>query len=315
MAREDTVRRRLSLEDALPGCRSVVVVTLNYADDADAPPVRPIGEPEPPAGDPLAPVVARYARGRDYHSVFEEKLGSLADALHEVDPDAGIRTYVDYGPVMEREHAQRAGLGWIGKNTCLIDPELGSWLLIGTLLTTLALEPDAPFTADRCGSCSRCIEACPTDAIRGPRELDARRCISYLTIELEGAIPEELRPKIGNRVFGCDICQEVCPWNREAPRHEHPELEPGRPVAFDSMVAWAEELLGMDEEAFAERYGDTALERPGREAMLRNLCVGLGNSRQPEAAAPVLRRCAEDGSKLVREHAEWALSELRDAAH
>ncbi len=299
MAREDTVRRRLSLEDALPGCRSVVVVSMNYAGEAPTAP-----------GDPLAPVVARYARGRDYHGVFEEKLEALAAAVRELEPDADVKPYVDYGPVLERGHAQRAGLGWIGKNTCLIDPELGSWLLLGELLTTLELPPDDPFTADRCGSCTRCIEACPTDAIRGPRQLDARRCISYLTIELEGAIPEELRPKIGNRVFGCDICQEVCPWNRDAPAHDHPELEPGRPVAFGSMVDWAEELLELDEAGFRERYGDTALERPGRDAMLRNLCVGLGNSGRPEAAAPVLERCARDGSGLVREHARWALDEL-----
>ena len=332
MAREDTVRRRLSLDDALPGCRSVVVVTLNYADDAEAPPIRAIGDPEAgagtdsaphtaedraaidlpraTAGDPLSPVVARYARGRDYHALFEEKLEALGEAVRDIEPDADVKPYVDYGPVMEREHAQRAGLGWIGKNTCLIDPELGSWLLIGSLLTTLELEPDQPFTADRCGSCTRCIEACPTDAIRGPRQLDARRCISYLTIELQDPIPEELRSKIGNRIFGCDICQEVCPWNRDAPRHEHHDLEPGRPMAFDSMVDWAEELLELDDEGFDERYGDTALERPGRHALLRNLCVGLGNSGRPEAAVPVLERCAEDGSALVREHAEWALEEL-----
>ncbi len=304
MAREDTVRRRLSLEDALPGCRSLVVVAMNYAGEA---PTAPGGGG---ADDPLAPVVARYARGRDYHSTFEEKLGALAEEVRAIDPDAGVRPYVDYGPVLERGHAQRAGLGWIGKNTVLIDPELGSWLLLGELLTTLELPPDEPFTADRCGSCTRCIEACPTDAIRGARKLDARRCISYLTIELEGPIPEALRPKVGNRVFGCDICQEVCPWNRDAPAGDEPDLQPGRPVAFDSMVDWAEELLALDGEGFEDRYGDTALERPGREAMLRNLCVGMGNSGRPEEAAPVLRRCAREGSELVAEHARWALREL-----
>lgn len=306
MAREDTVRRRLSPEEALSGCRSLIVVALNYADRA---PTDPGGE-DAAADDPLAPVVARYARGRDYHAVFEEKLEALAETVAELGPDAGVKPYVDYGPVLEREHAQRAGLGWIGKNTVLIDPQAGSWLLLGELLTTLELPPDEPFTADRCGSCTRCIEACPTDAIRGPRRLDARRCISYLTIELEGSIPEELRPKIGNRVFGCDICQEVCPWNRDAPEHDHADLEPGRPVAFDSMVGWAEELLELDEAGFRERYGDTALERPGREAMLRNLCVGLGNSGRPEAAVPVLERCAAEGTPLVREHARWGLREL-----
>ena len=303
MAREDTVRRRLSLEDALTGCRSLIVVALNYADDAPA-------GPPPGADDPLAPVVARYARGRDYHATFEDKLEALAETVREIDPDAGVKPYVDYGPVLEREHARRAGIGWLGKNTVLIDPELGSWLLLGELLTTLELPADEPFTADRCGSCTRCLEACPTDAIRGPRKLDARRCISYLTIELEGPIPEELRPMVGNRVFGCDICQEVCPWNRDAPAGDEPDLEPGRPVAFDSMVDWAEELLALDEEGFRANYGDTALERPGREAMLRNLCVGLGNSGRPEEAAPVLERCRAEESELVAEHARWALREL-----
>ena len=364
MAREDTVRRRLSPEEALSGCRSVVMVSMSYAGGEDDPAARGGGDPAwwlrdaegygapegaptapgPGAGDgpgrgnaagdrdrgdrrgpseeavpgpgaprppdPLAPVVARYARGRDYHGVFEERLEALSEAIRELDPDAEVLPYVDYGPVMERDHAQRAGLGWVGKNTCLIDPELGSWLLLGAVLTTLELPPDEPFTADRCGSCTRCIEACPTDAIRGPRELDARRCISYLTIELQGAIPEELRPKIGNRVFGCDICQEVCPWNRDAPARDHPDFRPGKPVEHGTMIEWARELLALDEEGFEARYGDTALERPGREALLRNLCVGLGNSGRREAA-PVLERCAEEGSALVREHAEWALRQLR----
>lgn len=337
MAREDTVRRRLSLEEALPDCRSVIVVSMTYAGEApaapggradgrappgsgpaagngEAPGAAPGGggAPPSPAGDPLSPVVARYARGRDYHGVFEEKLEALAGTVRELAPDVGVKPYVDYGPVLERAHAQRAGLGWIGKNTVLIDPDLGSYLLLGELLTTLDLPADEAFTADRCGSCTRCLEACPSDAIRGPRQLDSRRCISYLTIELQGPIPERLRPAIGNRVFGCDICQEVCPWNRGAPAHEHPEFEPGRPVGFGSMVEWTRELLALDEKGFEARYGDTALERPGREAMLRNLCVGLGNSGRPDAAVPVLERCVEEGSDLVREHAAWALERLRE---
>jgi epoxyqueuosine reductase len=316
MAREDTVRRRLSLQDALPECRSLVVVSMSYAGEAPTAPGGPPGRPgtqgtDGRADDPLAPVVARYARGRDYHGVFEEKLDALAETVREISPEAGVKPYVDYGPVLERDHAQRAGLGWVGKNTLLIDPELGSYLLLGELLTTLELPADDPFTADRCGSCTRCIEACPTDAIRGPRELDSRRCISYLTIELDGSIPEHLRPAIGNRVFGCDICQEVCPWNRDAPTRDHPELEPGRPASFGSMVEWARELLALEDGEFEARYGDTALERPGREAMLRNLCVGLGNSGRPGDAVPVLERCAEEGSELVREHAVWALERLR----
>jgi len=337
LAREDAVRRRVSLEEALPGCRSVVVVALSYSggeegrvpdstpetagSDGPAGPAPttvsgppPFGPP-PEASDPLAPVVARYARGPDYHGVFEERLAALAGVVEAIDPAARALPYVDYGPVLERDHAQRAGLGWIGKNTLLIDPGRGSWLLLGELLTTLELEPDEPFTADRCGTCDRCIEACPTDAIRGPRRLDARRCISYLTIELRGPIPEELRPAIGNRVFGCDICQEVCPWNRDAPAGslaaQAPAASPapGRPVPFDSMSAWTEELLGLDEEGFRRRYRGTALYRARREGLLRNLCVGLGNGGRREAV-PVLERCLAEGPELVSEHAAWALERL-----
>jgi epoxyqueuosine reductase len=319
LAREDAVRRRVSLQEALPGCRSVIVVALSYAP--------PEGGSLPEGGrlaettNPLAPVVARYARGRDYHGVFEEKLAALAGEVEAIDLAARALPYVDYGPVIERDHAQRAGLGWIGKNTVLIDPELGSWLLLGELLTTLELEPDDPFTADRCGSCNRCIEACPTGAIRGERQLDARLCISYLTIELRGAIPEELRPAIGNRVFGCDICQDVCPWNRDVPAGSLPGQpaggapategtpRPGRPVPFGSMIEWAEELLALDEEGFRDRYRHTALYRARRGGLLRNLCVGLGNSGRREAV-PVLGRCLAEGPAMVAEHAAWALKRL-----
>ncbi|MFQ5888599.1 MAG: tRNA epoxyqueuosine(34) reductase QueG [Gemmatimonadota bacterium] len=299
MARGDAVRRRVDPGRALPGCRSIVLVSLSYASSGE----------EAGAGDPLRPIVARYARGRDYHDVFEERLRDLADAILEMAPDARLKPYVDYGPVLERDHAQRAGLGWIGKNTVLIDPELGSYLLLGELLTTLYLEPDEPFTADRCGTCTRCIAACPTGAIRGPRELDARLCISYLTIELRGPIPVELRPLIGSRVFGCDICQEVCPWNEEAPPGDCKTLALGRPVAPESLITWAEELLALDEETFRVRYRDTALRRPGRHGLLRNVCVGLGNSGRAEAV-PILIRALRDSEPLVRGHAAWALGQL-----
>lgn len=296
MARADAVRRRLDPADVLPGCRSIITTSLTYA-----------GTPGEPGRDAL---LARYARGRDYHLVFEDLLGTLAARIAELVPDAACRLYVDYGPVMERDHAQAAGLGWIGKNTMLINPRLGSYLLLGELLTTLALPPDEPFTADRCGTCRRCIDACPTGAILADeRTVDARRCISYLTIELRGSIPEELRPAIGRRVFGCDICQEVCPWNGEG---RNAGVDNGGSWATPALIEWAEELLGMDEEQYSERYRDTALSRPKRDGMLRNLCVGLGNSEDPEAR-PTLERCAGDDSPLVREHAEWALRRLASA--
>jgi epoxyqueuosine reductase len=310
MAREEAVLRRLSPLEALDGCRSLIVVSLSYAPASSG--ELPAAGSEAAAGRSL-PVVARYAAGRDYHDVFEERLGALAGRVGELCPDARSKPYVDYGPVLERDHAQRAGLGWVGKNTLLIHPRLGSWLLLGELLTTVELEPDAPFVADHCGTCTRCIEACPTGAIRGARQLDARLCISYLTIELRGPIPEELRSLIGDRVFGCDICQEVCPWNDDAvsPGTTADELRPGGPLAPDTMRAWAEEMVAMSDEEFGERYRGTALRRPGREGMLRNLCVGLGNSGDA-ASRGVLKRCLEDPSPLVREHAAWALSRVRE---
>lgn len=303
MARPDAVRRRLDPKEALPGCRSIIVTMLSYA-SAEAPPT--MTEPVASAG---APIVARFAHGRDYHDWFEERLDALALAVRQVDPTAAVKRYVDYGPVLERDHAQRAGLGWIGKNTMLIDPRLGSWTLLGELLTTLEIRPDAPFLPDRCGSCRRCIDACPTDAILEHRAIDARRCISYLTIELRGSIPVELRPAIGTRVFGCDICQEVCPWNAE-PEPGAPEaLVEGRPAAFPVLHAWAERLLAMDGDSYRSAYQGTPLARPGRDAMLRNLCVGLGNAGEA-AGERVLRRCLLDESELVREHAAWALGRL-----
>lgn len=310
MAREDAVRRRLEPSEALPGCRSLIVATLSHARAG------PNGR-EPDTGGPTGrredrrtlPVVARYARGRDYHTVFEEKLALLADAVRALAPGAATRAYVDYGPVLERDHAQRAGLGWIGKNTLLIHPRLGSWVLIGELLTDLEFSPDEPFEDDHCGTCVRCIVACPTGAIRSPRQLDARLCISYLTIELRGSIPDRLRPLMGNRVFGCDICQEVCPWNREVVIPRSDPLEIGRPLSTATMREWAERLLGLDDESFRRRYADTALRRPGRSGLLRNLCVGLGNSKD-RGGVPVLRGCLQDPSPLVREHAAWALARL-----
>lgn len=304
MARPDAVRRRLDPREALDGCQTVIVATLSYAPVSDT-----STAPEPVSRDPDHPIVARYAGGIDYHDWFEERLDGLAAEILALDPNALVRPYVDYGPVMERDHAQRAGLGWIGKNSMLIDPQLGSWLLLGELLTTLKVQPDPPFLPDRCGTCRQCIDACPTDAILEGRVIDSRRCISYLTIELRGSIPEKLRPAIGNRVFGCDICQEVCPWNSDPEPGDPHALIPGQPTGFPAMQAWAETLLELDADAYRDTYRGTPLYRPGRDAMLRNLCVGLGNSGRKDAI-PVLRRCLEDESELVREHATWALGRL-----
>lgn len=304
LAREDAIRRRLNPRDALPGCRTLVMVSLGYAALSET-------QSRGTSDDPARSLVARYAAGRDYHLEFEERLARLASLVQERWPVATARPYVDYGPVLERDHAQRAGLGWIGKNTMLIHPTIGSWTLLGELLTTVEIPPDLPFVADRCGSCVRCIEACPTGAITGPRKLDARLCISYLTIELRGSIPESLRGMVGNRVFGCDICQEVCPWNDGVPVGELSGLAArwGGATPPETMIDWAEELLNLSDDQFRSRYGQTALARPGREGLLRNLCVGLGNSGD-HTALPVVMRCFDEKSPIVREHAAWALARL-----
>jgi len=322
MAREDAVRRRLDPAEALEGCRTVIVVSLRYGPGSGP------GKPGPPPGDPAAdrrgrplPLIARYARGRDYHDVFGERLDALAAAISELAPDARTKRYVDYGPVLERDHAQRGGLGWIGKNTMLIHPRLGSYLMLGELLTDLDIEPDEPFVPDRCGTCRRCIDACPTDAILEDRSIDSTRCISYLTIELKGPIPRELRPAIGTRVFGCDICQEVCPWNVDAPAPDNAPFaaRPGTAVPPADLVAWAEELLALDEGGFRERYRGTAFVRPGRVGLLRNVVVGLGNwaasAGEPHDAIAVLARALRDPEPVVRGHAAWALGRAagRDA--
>ena len=327
LAREDAVRRRLDPRQALPGCRTLIVVSLLYGAKPGAPPGAPPSartpgaggdavrvSAEPRASDRCLPIVARYALGRDYHDVFEERLDDLAAAIERLAPGTRTKRYVDYGPVLERDHAQRAGLGWIGKNTMLLHPDLGSYFMLGELLTDLAVDPDPPFVHDRCGTCRRCIDACPTDAILDGRMLDARLCISYLTIELRDAIPEALRPAIGTRVFGCDICQEVCPWNSDAPLPARAPFEPrpGQPMPPTDMIAWAEELADLDADRFRARYRGTAFSRPGRDGLLRNLAVGLGNAGDP-AARPILRRLEADPSSLVREHARWARTRIATA--
>ena len=295
LARPDAVARRLNPAEALPGGRSIIIVAMNYHDQG----------PEAP-DDSSRGLVARYARGSDYHRVFEEKLKQLANELRiSLGSDVGIRAYVDYGPVLERDHAQRAGLGWIGKNTLLIHPDLGSYLFLGELITDAVLEPDDPFRPDHCGTCERCINACPTGAIKAGRALDARLCISYLTIELRGPIPRELRALIGNRIFGCDICQEVCPWNNEIPGTSEPRFQPRADVSGVELIA----LMGLSEEQFRQRFSDSPLTRPKRAGLLRNVAVALGNWGD-RAAVPVLTEALEDAEPLVRGHAAWALGRI-----
>jgi epoxyqueuosine reductase len=272
----------------LPGARSMIVVGLNYWQ------AQPKGRGR----------IARYALGEDYHHILLEKLETLAAEI--VASGAAAKLYVDTGPVLEKPLAERAGVGWQGKSTMLIHPKLGPWLLLGEIITTLELEPDAPMR-DHCGTCSHCIEACPTGAITAPYQLDARRCIAYLTIELKGSIPEELRPLIGDRVYGCDECLDVCPWNRFAQTTREARFlakgddQDGRDPLH--------ELLEISQQEFKRRYAKSPILRVKRRGLLRNVCVVLGNIGTADDL-PALRRAAEHEEPLVREHAAWAIAQI-----
>jgi epoxyqueuosine reductase len=287
---ERSTEKRCDPEQVLPGAQSIIVVALNYWQ----------GKRALASG---AGKVARYAWGDDYHDVMLEKLQQLSEFLAEL---GGTQTcYVDTGPILERDHAAEAGVGWHGKSTMLIDRDLGTWFFLGEILTTLDFEPDPPQT-DRCGSCRRCITACPTGAITEPHRLDARRCISYLTIELKGPIPVELRPLIGDRIYGCDDCLEACPWNRFAAVSREAQFA-ARP-AIDKALR---DYLTLDDAQFRELFRDSPIKRIKRRAFLRNVCVALGNVGD-EGDLPALRQAAIDPEPLIAEHAAWAIHRIRE---
>jgi epoxyqueuosine reductase len=307
LARRDAVSRRGDLSLTSPSVRSVLVLGQEYHQ------VDPPGIP----GDSSRGVVARYARGQDYHLVLKNRLEDLLDWLREEAASEGLRSeirglaYVDTGPILERDGGQRAGLGWLGKNTMLIHPRKGSYFFLGILLLDLDLPSTDAFTKDHCGTCRACLDACPTGALLGREDsgapvMDARRCISYLTIELKGPIPRDLRPGMGNRIFGCDICQEVCPWNR---RFATPATEPAYTAGPDTDGPALVELLDLSEEAFGARYSGSPIKRAKRRGLLRNVAVALGNWGGREAA-PVLARALDDPEPLIRGHAAWALGEI-----
>jgi epoxyqueuosine reductase len=263
-----------------PEARFIVVVGLNYY-----------------AGD--SPLVARYAAGtRDYHDVMGEKLRELAGFI-----GGDAKWYVDTGPILERDLAQRAGIGFVGKHTNLINRQHGNWLFLGVVLTSRELEPDAPQERTYCGKCTRCMDVCPTRAIVAPYRLDARLCISYLTIELKGAIPVALRPLIGDHLFGCDDCLEVCPWNRFARQSPVREFRRRELPALTEMLAW-------DDAQFRAFFAGTPIDRIKRRGFLRNICVVLGNTGDA-SALPALTRAMEDAEPLIREHAAWAAARIR----
>jgi len=299
---ERTADRRVDPCQVLPGARSVVILAVAYP-GVDSPPA--VGPDRGPAGAPgTRGVVARYARYADYHDLLVPRLQALAEWING-QGGAGTHSlpYVDAGPVLERDFAQRAGMGFVGKHTNLIHRRLGNWFFLCEIITTAEFEPDPP-EPNRCGTCTRCITACPTGAITAPFHLDARRCISYLTIELKGSIPEDLRPAIGGRIFGCDDCLAACPWNRFARESswlaEHRRAEAEAPLT---------DLLALDDATFRQRFAGTPILRSKRRGLLRNVCVALGNVGGPEAL-PALQRAAQDPEPLVVEHATWAIARI-----
>jgi epoxyqueuosine reductase len=302
LARPDAVAKRKDLSLVQGGVRSVVTVGVNY---------HTFPLPAALRDDPARGIVASYAWGRDYHDILLPRLRDLGSFIE--DSAGGIvtyRAYVDTGPVLERDLAARAGLGFIGRNTNLIHPGLGSWLFLGELLLTAELSDQAPRPGQgTCGRCTRCLDACPTSALVEPYVLDARRCISYLTIELRGPIPKDLRSRIGNRIFGCDVCQEVCPWNRRFARATY---EPGFQPGTDRVAPRLLELVALDEEAFKRRFHDSPLLRPKRIGLIRNILVALGNWADP-VAIPPLASVLQDPEPLLRGHAAWALGCIREA--
>lgn len=296
----ERLAERLEPARVLPGARSVLCVGLTYhpleAGDHPA---------EPPPGD-LWPRVARYARGRDYHNLMGKRLKKLARRIREAFPGTGTRPYVDTGPVLERELAARAGLGVAGKNTCLLSRE-GSFFLLGEIFTTLELAPAAELLTDLCGRCTRCLDLCPTGALPEPYRLDANRCISYWTIEHRGAIPEERRRDVGEWVFGCDVCQEVCPWNVRPQRPaDHPDLRLDPRRAGLTLAG----LLGLGEEEYRERFNGSAMQRARLEGLKRNAAVVMGNLGEERHVESLERCLAGEVEPMVRRHAAWALGRI-----
>ena len=322
LATERSRARRADPRQILPECRSILVLATPYhpplslgdreasrSETEGGPGVREEGE---------RGKIASYAWGEDYHNVLPARMKELVQFIEEqVGGPVKNRWYTDTGPLLERDLAQRAGIGWIGKNTCLINPKHGSYFLLSEILLDLPLEPDLPLTTDHCGTCTRCIEACPTDCILPDRTLDARRCISYLTIELKDDIPTELREKLGDWVFGCDVCQSVCPWNRFAGEGDpafgdDPHLHL-RQVQVSSSLERRHSLtdeLVISTQEFNQRFRRSPVKRAKRRGYLRNVAVALGNLGDMYAL-PVLQNALNDEEPMIREHAQWAIDQIR----
>lgn len=292
MASPRAISFRADPQKLLPGCQSIIVLAAPYPapnEDISA----EMGQ------------IAAYARSTDYHNVLPPRLEALADWIaRHAGRDVNWRGFTDTAPILEKELAQRAGLGWIGKNTCLVHPTLGSYFVLAELFTDLALEPDPPFAADRCGSCHRCIDACPTGCIQPNRTIDASRCLSYLTIENKDEIPTKLRSQLGSHIFGCDVCQTVCPWNRKP---AIPSEQTLFPPLEDIQTTKLTSELQLDDPAFRDRFRHTPVARAKRRGYLRNVAVSLGNLAQDNSIPALIACLLQDPEPLVRAHAAWAL--------
>ena len=309
---ERNAAKRVDPQKVLPGAKSIVVLAASYHSSKRAtfPLNRPSATFSPIRGEgrdegAASGIVARYARFDDYHDILAERLKGMVDFIDTV-ADRKVRSlwYVDTGPLLERDLAQRAGLGFIGKHTNLISRQLGNWIFLSEIITTLELEPDAP-EKNHCGNCTRCIAACPTNAITAPFQLDARRCISYLTIELKGSIPVEFRRAVGTRIYGCDDCLAACPWNRFAREGKLMKPHARKDLEQPDFI----ELLSLDETEFKRRFAGSPILRTKRRGLLRNVCVALGNAGN-EAALPALEKSSHDSEPLIAEHARWAIAEI-----
>ncbi|WP_166254221.1 tRNA epoxyqueuosine(34) reductase QueG [Marinobacter salicampi] len=287
--------KRHEPEALVPGTLRVISVRMDYLAAPDAP-TKTLANPE-------KAYISRYTLGRDYHKLLRKRLATLAKRIDEAVAGYDYRAFVDSAPVLERALAQRAGLGWIGKNTMLLNRKAGSFFFLGEIFTSAPLPLDEPYSGSHCGSCSACLDLCPTNAFVGPNKLDARRCISYLTIELKGSIPKELRPLMGNRVFGCDDCQLVCPWNKFSKASKEDDFQPRHQLDNSDLAA----LFLWTEEEFLKRTEGSAIRRTGYEGWLRNLAVGLGNAPTTIPVTEALKQRARDPSPLVQEHVHWAL--------
>jgi len=290
--------KRSRPNELLPGTISIICVRMDYFPPSSKHPAQVLKNKN------LA-YISRYAMGRDYHKLIRQRLKKLAEKINSNYGEFGYRCFVDSAPILEKALARNAGLGWIGKHTNLINPKAGSWFFLGEIYTNLPLSIDPPYEKQHCGSCSACIDICPTNAIVGEMQVDARRCISYLTIELKGSIPIEFRKMIGNRVYGCDDCQLICPWNKFAKISNEDDFRVRHGLDRTSLI----ELFSWTETEFKKRTNGTAIRRIGYECWLRNIAIGLGNTTTTKKVINVLKARQDNSSKLVKEHIDWALQQ------